>query len=122
MVGSSTAWRRCFGSYRACLFWSPLLCIDQFAQREGSSDCQTGAFHNLHPMAAILIQHPLWDQNLRSTGQRHLYLVRSEMRTLPHHCHSLAVMRMVRVDRDVAQNMGSVWVLCSVPLLRECVV
>jgi len=32
-------------------------------------------FHNLHPTAAILIQHPLWDQNLHSTGKRHLDLV-----------------------------------------------
>ena len=48
-----------------------------------------------------------------STGKRHLYLLRSEMRTLPHHGHRQTDMRMVTiVDRDGAQNMGSVWVLC----------
>jgi hypothetical protein len=60
-------------------------------------------------MAAILIQHPLWDQNLHSTGQRHLYLVQSEGGTLPHPRHRRAVMRMMSVvDRGGAQNMGSV--------------
>ncbi len=77
--------------------------------------------HNLHPTAGIFIQHPLRNQNLNSTGKRHLYLVRSEMRTLPDHCHRLAKVRMVRiakvrmvriVDRGGTQNMGRVWVLC----------
>jgi len=69
--------------------------------------------HNLHPTAEIFIQHPLRNQNLNSTGKRHLYLVRSEMGTLPDHCHRKTVMRMVTiVDRCGAQNMGSVWVLC----------
>jgi hypothetical protein len=70
-------------------------------------------------MAAILIQHPLWDQNLNSTGKRHLYLVRSEMRTLPDQCHRLAKLRMVRiVNRGGTQNMGSVWVLRRSPMPR----
>jgi hypothetical protein len=60
-------------------------------------------------MAAILIQHPLWDRNLHSTGQRHLHLVQSEGGTLPHPRHRRAVMRMMSiVDRGGAQNMGSV--------------
>jgi len=74
-------------------------------------------FHNLHPTAEIFIQHPLRNQNLSATGKRHLYLVRSEMRTLPHHCYRKTVMRMVTiVDRGGAQNMGSVWVLCRSPM------
>jgi len=60
-------------------------------------------------MAAILIQHPLWDQNLHSTGKRHLYLVQSEGGALPHPRHRRAVVRMMSiVDRGGAQNMGSV--------------
>ncbi len=39
-------------------------------------------FHDLHPMAAILIQHPLRDQKLIATRKRHLYLVQSEGGTL----------------------------------------
>jgi hypothetical protein len=66
-------------------------------------------FHNLHPTAAILIQHPLGDQNLHSTGERHLNLVQSEGGTLPHPRHRHAEMRMMSiVDRGGAQNMGSV--------------
>jgi len=65
--------------------------------------------NNLHPAAEIFIQHPLRNQNLNSTGKRHLYLVRSEMRTLPHHCHRRTKMRMMTiVDRGGVQNMGSV--------------
>jgi hypothetical protein len=53
--------------------------------------------------------YPLWDQNLHSTGQHHLYLVQSEGGTLPHPRHRRAVMRMMSiVDRGGAQNMGSV--------------
>jgi len=60
-------------------------------------------------MTAILIQHPLRDQNLHSTGQRHLYLVQSEGGTLPHPRHRHAVVRVMSiVDRGGAQNMGSV--------------
>jgi hypothetical protein len=33
--------------------------------------------------AEIFIQHPLRNQNLNSTPKCHLYMVRSEMRTLP---------------------------------------
>ena len=40
---------------------SEALRVHQFAQREESSDCQSGTFHNPHPMTAILIQHPLRD-------------------------------------------------------------
>jgi hypothetical protein len=29
-------------------------------------------FNNLHPTAVILIQHPLWDQNLHSTRECYL--------------------------------------------------
>ena len=63
--------------------------------------------------AEIFIQHPLRNQNLNSTPKCHLYMVRSEMRTLPDYCQRLAKVRMVRiVDRGGAQTMGSVWVLC----------
>lgn len=79
---------------------------------------RSGTFHNLHPMAEIFIQHPLRNQNLTSNGKRHLYLVRSEVRTLSHHRHGVAIVRMVRVvDRGSARNMGSVWVLCRRPML-----
>jgi hypothetical protein len=60
-------------------------------------------------MAAILIEHPFWDQNLQSTGKCHLYLVQSEGGTLPHPRHHRAIMQMVSIlDRGSAQNMGSV--------------
>ena len=86
-----------------------MLRIDQFAQRGKSGDCQSGTFHNLHPTTAILVQHPLWDQNLHSTWKRHLYFVRSEGGTLPHLTYRKAVMRVMSiVDRSGVQNMGSV--------------
>ena len=53
--------------------------------------------------------YPLWGENLRSTGQLHLYLVRSEGGTPPHPRHRDAVMRMISiVDGGGAQNMASV--------------
>ena len=83
--------------------------VDEVTQREERGDCQSGTLHNLHPTATILIQHPLWDQNLHSTGERYLYLVQSEGGTLPHPRHRRAVMRVMSiVDCGGAQNMGSV--------------
>ena len=56
-----------------------------------------------------LLERQVPDQKLTSTGKRHLYLVRSKMRTLPHRCHRHTEMRMVTiVDRGGVQNIGTV--------------
>jgi hypothetical protein len=89
--------------------WSPLLRIDQCAQGQQRRELECGAFHNLHPPAELLIQHPLGNKQLISTRKSYLHLMKPERGALPHQRHRLAEVRMMRiVNLHHAQNMGSV--------------
>lgn len=77
--------------------WRPLLRIDQCAQGHQRCELECGMFHNLHPPAELLIQHPLWNKKLISTRKSNLHLMRPERSTLPHQRHRFAVMRMMRI-------------------------
>lgn len=77
--------------------WRPFLRIDQCAQGQQRRELECGTFHNLHPLAELLIQHPLGNKQLISTGKSDLHLMKPERGALPHQRHQLAVVRMMRI-------------------------
>lgn len=75
----------------------PLLRIYQCAQGEQRRKLEHGTFHNLHPPAELLIQHPLGNKQLISTRKSDLHLMKPERGALPYQRHRLAVVRMMRI-------------------------
>ena len=93
--------------------------VDPLAQLQQSCDIEPWLCHDIHPVADMLVQHPVGDQKLIASRKLHLHQTRTKGSTSSNQCYCLAIVGMMRVmNLRRARNMGSVWVLSRSRTLR----
>jgi hypothetical protein len=83
--------------------------VDPLAQLQQSCDIEPWLCHDIHPVADMLVQHPVGDQKLIASRKLHLHQTRTKGSTSSNQCYCLAIVGMMRVmNLRRARNMGSV--------------